>query len=155
MSLFVFVNSLILILLIKINLPTSYNNNGCDNPPYIHPVNVNNNVLCVEIVDTPEKMSKGLSEREDLKENQGMLFVFGDKNIPGFWMKDMKFPIDIIWINDNEIVDISKNVPVPDASTTTQPPNYSPSEPVNYVLEVNAGYVDKYNVEIGNTIEIN
>jgi len=152
-SLFVFANSLILILLIKINPPSSYNNKDCDNLPYTHQLDINNNKVCIEIVDTPEKMSKGLSERNYLEENQGMLFVFGSKSIPRFWMKDMKFPIDIVWIDDNEIADISKNVPAPDENTPlNQLPHYSPSKPVNYVLEVNAGFADKHNVEIDNKV---
>jgi uncharacterized membrane protein (UPF0127 family) len=66
-------------------------------------------------------------------------------------MKGMRFPIDIIWINDNKIVDISKNVPV---STNSILFTYAPKEPVNQVLELNAGVSNRYNFQIGDSVTI-
>ncbi len=104
----------------------------------------------IEIADTNEKRTLGLSNRNFLEENQGMLFVFEEEIIPGFWMNSMNFPIDIIWINKKfNIVGIEKNL---------QPCNsdfcqifYSPEE-IIYVLEINSGFSEQYGFEIGNKI---
>jgi uncharacterized membrane protein (UPF0127 family) len=109
----------------------------------------------VEISDTPILREQGLSNRESLGDNSGMLFVFGTYNMTYFWMKDMQFPLDIIWIKDDKIVDIDKNVPTPKPDTPlNQLPKYSPSEKVNYVLEVNAGFADTNDIKIGDSIKI-
>lgn len=113
-------------------------------------------VIYAEIADTPYKKELGLSFRDSLDENKGMLFIFDEPTITFFWMKDMHISLDIIWIMDNKIVDIDKNVPTPKADTPLiQLPKYSPSEKVNYVLEVNAGFADKNNIETGDTALIN
>ena len=110
----------------------------------------------VEIVDTETTRNKGLSGKEKLGENEGMLFVFEAKDItPSFWMKDMKIPIDIIWIDNNKIVQIDENVQPPEPDTpTTNLKMYSPNQPVDYVVEVNAGYVDSNNFKVGNTVDL-
>jgi len=70
---------------------------------------INNNCFEVEIAKSQEEKKKGLSLREDLPFNSGMLFVYNKENFYSFWMKDMNFPLDIIWINaDNKIVHIEK-----------------------------------------------
>jgi len=110
---------------------------------------INDKVINIEIADTAEKISKGLGERESLPEDNGMLFIFKDKRQYGFWMKGMQFPLDIIWIDDNKIADISKNLPVEVDNLTT----YKPITPVNYILEVNAGYADEHDIKIGDIVE--
>ncbi|MBU1999321.1 MAG: DUF192 domain-containing protein, partial [Candidatus Omnitrophica bacterium] len=66
----------------------------------------------VEVVDSPEDRSRGLMFRDKLGEKEGMLFIFDERGRHNFWMKNMQFPIDIIWINqDKVIVDIRKNIP--------------------------------------------
>lgn len=104
----------------------------------------------VEIADSEEKRNKGLSGRKKLGENDGMLFIFEITAQYSFWMKDMRFPLDIIWIDENKkIVAISENI-----SPDTYPASFSPSDPVKYVLEVNAGWAEKNGVEAGNFIEL-
>jgi uncharacterized membrane protein (UPF0127 family) len=130
--------------------------NSCTNPPYLNMIHINTAKLCVEIVNSSDKYSKGLSKRENLNKNEGMLFEFYEKYLPSFWMKDMNFPIDIIWIDDNKIVDISKNLSVPDENTpASQLPLYSPSVPINYVLEVNAGFVEDNLIQINDNVILN
>ncbi len=110
----------------------------------------------IEVSDTPELMEKGLSGRENLESDSGMLFVFKSYTNTYFWMKDMKFPLDMIWIRDDKIIDISKNVPIPKPDTPlNQLPKYSPKEKVNYVLEVNAGFTEKNDIKIGDGVTIN
>jgi YVTN family beta-propeller protein len=108
--------------------------------------------LKVELADTPDKRAQGLSGRADLPENQGLLFVFERPGHYFFWMKEMRFPLDIIWINETgRIVEISQNVPVPAADAGLV--SYGPPEPVQYVLEVNAGFAERNNIQIGERVD--
>ena len=105
------------------------------------------------MADTDEKRTKGLSGRKNLDEKEAMLFVFPEKKQYQFWMKDMNFPIDIIFINDDIVTNISKNAQPIDPKS----PNYtiySPTVDINYVLEVNAGQTDKHGIKIGDKVEI-
>ena len=115
-------------------------------------IKINDKVIWAEIVDTPELREKGLSGRKNLDTDEGLLFIFEEKEIYPFWMKDMNFPLDMIWIEDDKIIDISKNVPMPEADKSL--PLFQPQSAVNKVLEVNAGYCDANNVKIGDIIEI-
>ena len=100
--------------------------------------------LRVEVQDTDSLRTKGLSGRESLRENKGMLFIFEEPGLYGFWMKDMNFSIDILWINDGkEIVEIAENV-APD----TFPEIFYPKELVQYVLETQAGFVEKNDIQL-------
>lgn len=78
-----------------------------------------------------------------------MLFVFAEKDIKSFWMKDMNFPLDIIWLNGEKIVKISHNLP-PEGRQPTN--TYSSGVPVDYVLEVPAGFCDTNKIKEGNTV---
>lgn len=108
--------------------------------------------LKVEIADTIGKQKRGLSDRKNLKENEGMFFPMGTAGIYSFWMKDMRFPIDIIWIYKGEIIDITENLLPPSGDET--PANAASKELTDGVLEVNAGFVKKYNIEIGDRLII-
>ena len=112
--------------------------------------------LLVEVADTQEARSKGLSGRESLGENEGMLFVFEkEDSLPGFWMKDMNFSIDIIWINDSRVSQISKEVPAPTPDTPDRSlPIYTPGTAIDYVLEVSAGFSDKNNISEGSLVDL-
>lgn len=101
----------------------------------------------VEIADTLAKRKKGLSGRENLKENTGMLFVFLRPGKYGIWMKDMKFPIDTLWIQGDKIIKIASNMTPDDQKTV-----YYPEEEVDYVLELNAGFVEENNLNLGDEV---
>ncbi len=105
----------------------------------------------VEIAQTPKAWEKGLAGRQKLAENQGMFFVFSEAERRSFWMKGMKFPLDIIWINQGKVVDIAPNVQ-PD--NTPSPALYFSRLPINQVLEVRAGFSEKYGVKIGDEVKI-
>ena len=109
----------------------------------------------VEIADTDEGRRIGLSDREKLEENTGMLFIFENKDIkPSFWMKNMKFPIDIIWIDNKKIIQIDENVSNPEINTPDSKLKlYTPKMPIDMVLEVNAGFVKKNNIKIGDKVD--
>jgi len=112
------------------------------------PIAIKDIEVSVELADTEEKKSQGLSGRNSLPQNQGMLFVHESPALYSFWMKDMQFPIDIIWIDENNtVIDITKNV-----SPDTFPQSFQPLAPAQYVLEVNAGFADTNNVTIGDAV---
>ena len=103
----------------------------------------------VELADTEEKRTRGLSGRKSLSQDSGMFFVFEIPAKYSFWMKDMRFSLDIIWIGENKkIIAISENI-APD----TYPASFFPSEPIKYVLEVNAGWAEKNEVRVGDAVE--
>jgi len=105
--------------------------------------------LEVEIADEPWEQAKGLSNRKQLGNDEGMLFIFDEPKMPSFWMKEMLFPLDMVWINEAGIVTaISKNI-----SPETFPRTFLPPSPIKYVLEVNAGWSEKNNINIGGKLE--
>lgn len=104
--------------------------------------------LQVEIAGTPARIEHGLSGRESLPGGQGMLFVFDRPGLHPFWMKDMHFPIDIVWIAaEKKVVGVTENV-TPD----TYPQTFWPSTPVRYVLEVNAGGLEEKQIKVGDAV---
>ncbi len=108
----------------------------------------------VDLAITPKEKELGLGKRTNLPANHGMLFVYDHKERYSYWMKDMHIPIDILWIEDKKIVDISKNVPAP-TTPEDKLPLYNPIIPVNTVLELPAGTSDKFGIVAGDKIEIN
>lgn len=101
----------------------------------------------IEIADNDDKRTRGLMDRVGMRENQGMLFLFPFDTIQSFWMKNTVIPLDIIFVNrDNLIVTIHKNTIPFDTG------NYSSTKPASRVVEVNAGYTDKYGISVGDKI---
>ena len=87
--------------------------------------------------------------REHLDKESALLFVFKEGGFYGFWMKNMRFPLDIIWVSDDKrIVDIKTNTP-PCLSVCE---SLIPAVKARYVLEVNSGFVNKHNIKIGDRI---
>ena len=112
---------------------------------YTSEITIKDASLNVEIARTAEAQARGLSGRESLKEDQGMLFDFETSDIYKFWMKDMKFPIDMIWFDeDRRVVYIQE-----DATPESYPESFGPNENTKYVLEVVSGFTKKYNIQIG------
>ena len=95
----------------------------------------------VELALTPEEQRQGLSDRPSLAPGTGMLFVFETEHALTFWMRNMHFPLDMVWIDAGcTVVDISQDVPPPTPGTPNSVlPRYSPDGPARYVLEINAG----------------
>lgn len=106
----------------------------------------------VEIADEPDEHRRGLMFRESLPPENGMLFIFDREARYGFWMKNMRIPLDIIWLDRNmRIVFIQKNAqPCSDGPCKS----YRPSAAARYVLELNAGTTDKAGFEPGITMEL-
>jgi uncharacterized membrane protein (UPF0127 family) len=114
-------------------------------------VTIGNTTIFVEIVDTAPELEKGLSGKVFLADNAGMLFKFSDKRTATFWMKDMLIPIDIIWISDDKVVGVEASAQPPN---NEQIPTFTSPEPVNWVLEVNAGFAKDNNLEKGAEFEL-
>jgi len=104
-----------------------------------------------EVAETPAEQSLGLGRRDALAWDQGMLFFYEQPGFYRFWMKEMRFDIDIVWIRDGRIVDIAHRVPhVPGENG----PTVTPAELVDTVLEVPAGYAQSHGWRIGQRVSI-
>lgn len=99
---------------------------------------------------TPESWEKGLSGQRELTENQALLFVFDHSATYGIWMKDMLFPIDVLWIDQNYSVIFKKE----NFSPSSYPEVVYPKESALYVLELPAGFVAEHNINIGDRLSL-
>lgn len=114
-------------------------------------VSVNGQVLIADIAATDEQIVKGLSVKNTLAENEAMLFVFDNEAQYTFWMKNMKFPIDIIWIDaDKTVVHIEHNLQP--CSSDLLCPTYKPVDDSLYVLETVAGFAEKHDIAKGTAV---
>lgn len=100
----------------------------------------------IEIANTEAKRQIGLMNRSQMQENRGMLFVFDEDNTSGFWMKDTRIPLDIIFVGaDSTVINVQKNAKAYDESS------YPAKAPYRYALEVNGGSADKWGIKEGVT----
>lgn len=113
---------------------------------------INKHAFSLIVVKEAKDVEIGLSNKTSLPQDQAMLFVFKKEDIYPFWMRDMKFPLDIIFIKDDKIVTISQNAQPP-TSPSDNVPVYKPMSPVNKVLEINAGLSKKYDIKEGNVVQ--
>lgn len=120
----------------------------------VHQVVIDGKVIKVEIAQTAAEREHGLSGHEPLTDNEGMLFIFDQPGPQGFWMKDMLFPLDIVWLAPSGVEGIVKIVDITrDAKPESFPATFSPAIPAQYVLEVNANLADKNNWVIGDEVK--
>lgn len=111
----------------------------------VHAPNIDINVL---IASTTEEQIQGLSGHAPLSTDQGMLFVFSTSSIKSFWMKDMNFSLDIIWIDENKnVLDVASDI-----SPDTYPNIFKSPAPARYVLEVSAGFAEKNKIKKGTAL---
>lgn len=121
---------------------------------FTHPLSakvaINDHILLVNLAVTQREKERGLGGRRNLAPNRGMLFVYDHPEQFEFWMKDMRFPLDFIWISGKTIVDITRNVPSP--LEGERPAAVKPAVAVDKVLEVNAGIVDRLGIQVGDRV---
>ena len=125
-----------------------------DNPKTsLVPLMVGDQQIQVEIRDEEAERELGFSGRKNLGDNEGMLFVFEQAVQPTFWMKDMQFSLDVVWIREGKVVEIEENVPHP---TETEPviATMIPQNPIDMVLEVPSGWVSRTGVKVGDEIKL-
>ena len=121
---------------------------GCNNED-LKPFKINDIMLDVEFADTYEEKTKGLMNRESLEENEGMFFLFEENAILSFWMKDTLIPLDIFFIDsDKMIVDIQTMQPCSKEPCKI----YYSNTPARYALELNAGFAEKNEIQIGDKV---
>ena len=107
--------------------------------------------IALELARTPQEQALGLGQRDALEWGHGMLFLYEEPQFHRFWMKDMRFDIDILWIREGRIVDISHNVRHRPGSTGDQA---SPRELADQVLELPAGYAAAQGLRPGHRVEV-
>ena len=125
-----------------------------DDPPASAIASVGGVEFEIEVAHTPSDRARGLSNRDSLPQMAGMLFVFESGEASSFWMKEMRFPLDFIWIGrDCRVVDTTVDVPPPAPGSPGSPlPTYESDAPAVYTLEVNAGEVRELGVRIGDSV---
>ena len=110
---------------------------------------VGNTEFKLLVADERAELTKGLGGRDSLGEDEAMLFMFPSEGLHGIWMKDMRFPIDIVWFDEDwKIIDVRTNV-----SPDTYPEVFYPKSPSRYVLEFNAGTIERYGISVGITAD--
>jgi len=114
-------------------------------------VEIRGHIWDVELAETMLEKARGLSGRQELAKNAGMLFVFSPASRESFWMKGMNFSLDMIWIREGKVIDITKNAqPLKDSlGDSLRPLYFTPKEPADAVLEINAGQADEFGLQIG------
>lgn len=116
----------------------------------LYPMTVNTTAISVELAESREQQEKGLSGRTSLPEDRGLAYLLAKPDFYTFWMKNMKFPIDIIWVDKNQkIIDITHNL-TPDS----YPRIFQPVKPAQIILEVNAGFAKKNGINIGDPVTV-
>jgi uncharacterized membrane protein (UPF0127 family) len=163
MLLLVICNSMLITSAAQINNSTNNNTNpilkaiqeglSADNKYLKAKVTVKGFELNADVPITSELMARGLAVKNQLKESEAMLFVFEESAQHSFWMKDMKFPIDIIWLDsDGKVGHIEQNLqPCVSVLICT---SYSPDIDSQYVLETVAGFTQRHNISVGTDIDI-
>jgi uncharacterized membrane protein (UPF0127 family) len=138
---------IIAVILLVIFATTLYAGYLLSRPAGVRQIEFGGVILSVEIVTTPADQERGLSFRDSIPTDHGMLFVFQSEGMWGFWMKGMRFPLDIVWFDSQKrVVFMEQNL----APCTPQScPPYTPPVNTMYVLEVNAGFVQAHNVALG------
>ena len=112
-------------------------------------------MLEVEVADDDEKRALGLMHRDSLEEYKGMLFIFPYEGKYAFWMMNMNFSIDIIWIDsEGNVVHIVDNAVPCNRVASTSECTYEPDVHAKYVLEVNGGFAERHGVTIGSRMII-
>ncbi len=105
------------------------------------------------VAKTENEKEIGLSGKKSLPKDSGMVFPYDPKDTPTFWMKGMQFPIDIVFVSDGKIVTLFKNAQAPFV-TNENLQLYRPVQPIDNVIEINAGLSDQYGFKEGDTASI-
>jgi uncharacterized membrane protein (UPF0127 family) len=128
--------------------------NTSDTAAAIIPFAYDGGTLQVEVAQTPEQRERGLGYRDALAQDSGMLFDLGETRLPGFWMKGMRFPLDMVWIDEHkQITGVTADVQPQPGVADTALRRYSPEAPVRYVLELNAGAAARLGLDAGGRVD--
>lgn len=111
-------------------------------------------LLTVDLADTPEERSRGLSGRSTLGENEGMLFVFPGSERRSFWMQKMCFPLDILFVSEGQISEIAAGVPAPSAGQDGREIRVVSQDQADMVLEVVSGWSQRHAIRVGDQVSL-
>lgn len=114
---------------------------------------IGNQTFRLYSAESQKEKEVGLSNKSSMPQDYGMLFSFATPDYYSFWMRDMKFPIDMIFIKDNHIITIHSNAQPPKSKDDSLA-IYKPDEPADAVLEINAGLAQKYSFKKGDEVKI-
>lgn len=107
--------------------------------------------ILAELAVSDEERQQGLMFRERINEDQGMLFIFEEEEIHGFWMKNMRFSIDILWLDkEKRIVHLEPSVP---PCPRDPCPSYVPDAPAMFVLELKSGAAERHGLRLYDRLE--
>lgn len=117
-------------------------------------LNIGSKNYLLDVARTDEEKSKGLAKFDKIKDNEGMIFIFDKPGRYSFYMKDMKFNIDIIYLNeDQKVVDIFKNAQFKDYKNPYDYEVYKPNYNSKFVIELKAGEIDNSGIKLGDKID--
>lgn len=110
-----------------------------------------NQVIQLEVAKTPQQQATGLMYRSSLASDRGMLFAFQPPRFVGFWMKNVKIPLDMVFLYQGKVVAIQKSAP----PCVAEPcPTYGPQSPVDQVIELRGGRASELGVKVGDRVKI-
>ena len=121
--------------------------------PSIQTLTIGNAHLRVTLADTYKKREQGLSGRPSMPENEGMLFTFPVSGTWTFWMKDMLFDLDFIYINDGTVIALKEHIPAPRNNNGTVA-IVEPTKEFDWMVEVNSGWIEKNIIKIGDRVTL-
>ena len=145
----IFLFFIAIVLIVFVGTAPSFKSYFQGEEPYVV---INNQKIYVEVADSPEKEKQGLSSRESLAENRGMLFVYPEPGNYSFWMKGMKFNLDFVFINDQKVADLKENIPFPKEGE--EPQTIRAETEFDKVLEINQGMIKKIDIKVGDKVVI-
>lgn len=116
--------------------------------------NVNGSTIVLEVADDGDELTRGLSRRDGLKDDAGMLFVWEEPGVRTLWMKGMRFPLDFLWLDgERRVVGIEANVPPQPGAPDSELIRYSSDAPVRYAIELDAGMIAALGIALGDVVE--
>jgi uncharacterized membrane protein (UPF0127 family) len=128
---------------------------GCGGGASGTTVRVGDAEVHADVADTPQELETGLSGHAPLDADEGMLFLLPATSRQAFWMKDMRFPIDIVWVANGRVIQVSPGLPAPRPGTSdSELPLYKPRQVVDSALEVSAGWARRNGVGPGDAVEV-
>lgn len=137
-----------------ITVATLYYLNHIDSATNKVNIKIGEQYIVAEMAKTEADRQKGLGGRTSIGLNEGMYFMFDEPGVYSFWMKDMKFPIDLVWISNGKIVGFEENMqpPADPNAPDSQLKSYLPLELVDRVLELHAGRVALFKATVGDSV---
>lgn len=115
---------------------------------------IDDTLFTFELAYSSAQHRQGLQHRTTMPKQHGMAFFFSQPTTPSFWMKNTRIPLDLLWVRQGQVVDITQNiVPEPTRTSDAQLQKYTPSVPVDLVIEINAGEAQLYDMHVGSRVQ--